>query len=97
MWIKINNMKANFKELNVEVSFGEFQKLDISKELANYIHVNTSDIGVDDTARAIYYSEDDFVDLPIEHASIIVDMIKSHNCGFVAAIKKAIINELTLK
>jgi hypothetical protein len=88
-------MKVNFNELNVEISFGEFQKIDISKELANYIHANTSDIGVDDTARAIYYNEDGYIDIPSEHASIIIDIIKRNNCGFVAAIKKAVIKELT--
>lgn len=90
-------MKVNFKELDIEVSFGNFQKMDISKELANYLHVNTSDIGVDDTARTIYYSEDEYIDIPLEHASIIADMVKSSNCCFVAAIKKAIIKELTKK
>ena len=47
-------MKVNFKEVQLEIRFGEFATTDISVSIANAIHQNTSDIGVDEIARAIY-------------------------------------------
>lgn len=88
------NMKANFKKLSVEVSFDEFKELDVAKLLGNYIHANTSDIGVDDVAREIYHSEGD-VEISEQHAADIVTMVTSSQCMFVAAVKKAIVKQLT--
>ena len=50
-------MKADFKNLMVEVSFDNFDKVDTAKAVGNIIHANTSDIGLDDVAREIYHSE----------------------------------------
>lgn len=87
-------MKANFRKINVEVAFDEFKELDIAKELGNYIHANTPDIGLDDVAREIYHSEGE-VEISNEHASAIIDLVSYGKCLFLAAVKKAIINELT--
>lgn len=87
-------MKANFKNLTVEVAFDEFKELDVTKVLGNFIHANTSDIGLDDTARAIYHSEGD-VEVPDEHARMIVALVSDPKCHIIAGIKKSIINELT--
>lgn len=87
-------MIANFKNLEVEVTFGNFKGLDVTHILGNFLHANTSDIGLDDTARAIYYSEGD-VEIPDEHAKVIVAMVGSSKCSIVAGIKKSIIKELT--
>jgi len=87
-------MEANFKNISIEVAFDEFQELDIAKELGNYIHANTPDIGVDDVAREIYHSEGS-IEISDEHASAIIDLVSSGRCLFVAAVKKAIINQLT--
>ena len=87
-------MKANFKKINVEVAFDEFQELDIAKQIGNFIHANTPDIGLDDVAREIYHSEGD-IEISEQHAKDIVVMVSSDVCMFVAAVKKAIINELT--
>ena len=89
-------MKANFKKLNVEVAFDEFKELDIAKQLGNFIHTNTNDIGLDDTARAIYHSEGE-IEVDDIHAQQIIEMIKGSECMFLAGIKRAIINELTSK
>ena len=87
-------MKANFKKLNVEVAFDEFKELDIAKQLGNFIHTNTNDIGLDDTARAIYHSEEE-VEVDESHAQLIIELVKGLNCSFLAGVKKAIIKELT--
>ena len=89
-------MKVNFKKLNVEVAFDKFKELDLAKDLGNYIHTNTNDIGLDDTARAIYHSEGE-VEVDESHAQLIIELVKGLNCSFLAGVKKAIINELTNK
>lgn len=89
-------MKANFKKINVEVAFDEFKELDLAKDLGNYIHTNTNDIGLDDTARAIYHSDGE-MEVDDIHAQQIIEMIKGSACMFLVGIKKAIINELTSK
>lgn len=89
-------MKANFKKLNVEVAFDEFKELDLARELGNFIHTNTNDIGLDDTARAIYHSDGE-MEVDDIHAQQIIDMVKSRDCVFLAGVKRAIINELTNK
>lgn len=87
-------MKANFKNLTVEVSFDEFKELDVTKVLGNFIHANTPDIGLDDVARAIYHSEGE-MDIPDEYTATIISMVQQKNCMILAGFKKAIINELT--
>ena len=87
-------MKANFRSISVEVAFDEFQELDIAKQIGNFIHANTSDIGLDDVARGIYHSEGE-IEISEQHAKDIIAMVSSDMCMFVAAVKKAIINELT--
>ncbi len=89
-------MKANFKNISVEVAFDEYRELDLAKELGNYIHTNTNDIGLDDTARAIYHSDGE-MEVDDIHAQQIIDMVKSRDCVFLAGVKRAIINELTNK
>ena len=89
-------MKANFKNISVEVAFDEFKELDLAKELGNYIHTNTNDIGLDDTARSIYHSDGE-MEVDDIHAQQIIDMVKSRDCVFLAGVKRAIINELTNK
>ena len=89
-------MKANFKNISVEVAFDEFKELDLAKDLGNYIHTNTNDIGLDDTARAIYHSEGE-MEVDDIHSQQIIEMIKGYESKFLAGGKRAIINELTSK
>lgn len=86
-------MKANFKNIQVEVEFDVFREMDITKGLGNYIHAKTADIGLDDVARDIYHSEGE-IDIPEEYVPIILDMVKHPQCSLLASVKKAIINEL---
>ena len=86
-------MKVNFKQIKVEASFGEFVPIDMTKDLGNYIHAHTTDIGIDDTARIIYYSDGE-VEISEEHAAAIVSMMEQSDCPFLAFAKKAVINEL---
>lgn len=87
-------MKVNFKKLKVEVAFDEFKELDIAKQLGNYIHANTPDIGMDDMARAIYHSEGE-VEIDDALAREIIALISAKGCMLLAAVKKAVINELS--
>ena len=87
-------MKANFKNISVEVAFDEFQELDIAKQLGNFIHANTPDIGLDDVAREIYHSEGE-MEISGQHAADIAAMVSSNQCMFLAAVKKAIVKQLT--
>lgn len=86
-------MKANFKQLSVEVAFDEFAPWDITKDLGNFIHAHTNDIGLDDVARNIYHSEGE-VDIPDEYAPMIESLVMNPQCPLIAAIKKAIVKEL---
>ena len=91
-------MKVNFKKVMVEVSFDNFSEMDVAKELGNFIHANTSDIGLDDVAREIYHSKEDVeLEIPEEYAHEISAMVSHKDCRFIAAVKRAIIKELTIK
>ena len=86
-------MKLNFKQIEVEVMFGEFMTIDISKEVGNYIHANTPDIGLDDVAREIYYSEGE-VEVSGEYAQAIKMIVEEARCPLVASVKRAILKQL---
>jgi hypothetical protein len=86
-------MKVNFKQILVEVTFGEYKELDIAKKVGNFIHVNTNDISLDDVARAIYYSEGE-IEIDNDSATMIAMLIEDRNCTFLAGVKKAILKQL---
>ena len=46
----------DFTEVIVEVEFEDFRPVNVSKCVANAVHANTADIGVDEIAREIYKS-----------------------------------------
>lgn len=87
-------MKINFKQLNVEVEFGKFEKLDFAILMGNFIHANTIDIGLDDVAREIYHSQGE-MEISNEHAAMIRAMVENKNCPLLAAVKKAVIQQLS--
>lgn len=86
-------MKVNFKQILVEASFDEFKEFDIAREFGNYIHSNTNDIGLDDTAREIYHSEGE-IEISEEHAGMIAALVNRKECNYVAAFKKAILKQI---
>lgn len=46
----------DFTQLEIEVEFsGKCEVMDLSKPIANEIHMGTADIGIDELARIIYH------------------------------------------
>lgn len=86
-------MKANFKQLQVEVAFDEYELVDITKSLGNFLHANTNDIGLDDVAREIYHSEGE-LEIPNDYIEMIESLVMNPQCPLLAAFKRAIVNEL---
>lgn len=77
----------DFTALEIEVEFGKFEKVDVSKPIANEIHMGTADIGVDDIARKIYYEGK--VEIPDESIrQQMVDIIMQSRK--IVSIKKAV-------
>ena len=87
-------MKVDFTKAKVEVTFGEYKEVDIAKAVGNAIHQNTSDIGVDETARNIYHSEGE-LEIPDEQISAIIYALSNASTILVSA-KKAALNLLKL-
>jgi len=50
--------KVNFKELPVQIELeGEAVKIDVRKDIGNFIYQNSRDLGVLELARKIYHSD----------------------------------------
>lgn len=81
------NKVYDFTVLEIEVEFGKFEKVDVSKPIANEIHTGTADIGVDDIARKIYYEGK--VEIPDEmvRRQIVEIIMQSRK---IVSIKKAV-------
>lgn len=80
----------DFTEVEMEVSFDEMTKVDISKTLGNVIHQNTGDLGLDEIARTIY--KDGKADIPVEYVPAIVEILKMPHSLMAAGGKVALIN-----
>ena len=85
----------DFTKVVMEVKFDEFVEVDLSKILANSIHQNTGDIGLDEIARIIY--KNGKAEIPEEYSSAIRAILNGPNVALVVAAKKAIIELLTPK
>lgn len=89
-------MKVNFKAFEVQTSFeGAKQAFDITRELGNMMMYNSSillDIGFEDLAKEIYYSDSE-VEVPERYCKAIVEVVKQSS--FIAAIKREVINQLS--
>ena len=88
-------MKVNFRIIEVQVSFeGEKRVFDIAREIGNMMMYNGSillDIGFEDLARTIYYSDGE-VEVPERYCKAIIEVVKQSS--FIAAIKSEVINLL---
>ena len=88
-------MKVNFRIIEVQVSFeGEKRVFDIAREIGNMMMYNGSillDIGFEDLARTIYYSDGE-VEVPERYCMAIIEVVKQSS--FIAAIKREVINLL---
>lgn len=82
----------DFTEVEMEVSFDEKMKVDISKTLGNVIHQNTGDLGLDELARTIY--KDGKADIPMMYIPAIVEILKMPHSLMAAGGKVAVINML---
>ena len=82
----------DFTEVEMEVSFDEKMKVDISKTLGNVIHQNTGDLGLDELARTIY--KDGKADIPVQYIPAIVEILKMPHSLMAAGGKVAVINML---
>lgn len=81
----------NLSHLQVEYVFGEYRQVDARKDVANTIHRCTADIGVDDLARKLYYSQGS-VEIPASMVKEIRVIIE--RSGLVAYVKRAVMAAL---
>lgn len=87
-------VKIDFSKVMVQRTFeGEAEPMDIRKHLGNKIHQTTGDIGFDDFARTIYFSEGE-VEVPEEYIEQLRDIVKA---TYLASVQRAINELLTVK
>lgn len=79
----------DFTEVEMEVSFDEKMKVDLSKTLGNVIHQNTGDLGLDELARTIY--KEGKAEIPVEYIPVIVRILKMPTSLMAAGGKLALI------
>ena len=82
----------DFTQVEMEVSFENMMKVDISKTLGNVIHQNTGDLGLDEVARTIY--KEGKADIPVIYIPAIVEILKMPQSLMAAGGKVAVINML---
>lgn len=84
----------DFGKVMVQYSFeGEPMSFDLRKELANKIHQATDDIGFDDFAHRMYFSEGP-IEVPEEYVEPLKVFIKSN---YLACVQRAFNELLTIK
>lgn len=87
--------KVNFRTLEVQTSFdGERQRFDVAKTVGNMMMYNGSvllDIGFEDLAKEIYYSEGE-VEVPAQYAGAVKEVVRQSQ--LIAAIKREVIKQL---
>ena len=97
---KINNMKEenktiNFTQVSLTDLVGNIDVLDVGKLLGNYIYKMTGDLGMFDTAKAIYDKGE--VELSEDAKKEILNLLKDPRCTFIAILKQELINMLSAK
>lgn len=82
----------DFSKVMVQHTFeGEKIAVDLRKQLGNKIHQTTGDIGFDDFARQIYFSEGE-IEVPDEYMDPLKQVVKDN---FLASVQRAI-NDLLI-
>lgn len=80
----------DFGKVMIQHTFeGDPVAVDMRKVLGNKIHQTTGDLGLDELARTIYFSEGE-VEIPAEYVNDIKEIVKNN---YLASVQKAI-NEL---
>jgi hypothetical protein len=82
----------DFHEIEMEVSFDNVMKVDISKTLGNVIHQNTGDLWLDEIARTIY--KEGKADIPVQYIHAIVEILKMPTSLMAAGGIRALIRIL---
>lgn len=68
---------VDFGKIKVHFTFeGEPVEMDMRKVIGNIIHQNTNDLGLDEFARKVYFS-DGPVEIPDEYINPILGIVKS--------------------
>lgn len=84
----------DFGKVFVQHTFeGEPQPVDLRKQLGNKIHQTTGDIGFDDFARTIYFSEGE-IEVPQEYIEPLKQVVKE---TYLASVQRAFNELLTIK
>ena len=84
---------VDFSKVMVQHTFeGEKIAVDLRKQLGNKIQQTTGDIGFDDFARQIYFSEGE-IEVPDEYIDPLKQVVKDN---FLASVQRAL-NELLTK
>lgn len=79
----------DFSKVPVEIRIGEAEATDVRRSVGNAINRNTSDIGLADFARKIFYSEEP-VEIPAEYTGEIIRII-THDEYLLAPAKIAVL------
>ena len=80
----------DFGKVMIQHTFeGDPVAVDLRKALGNKIHQTTGDLGLDELARTIYFSQGE-VEVPAEYVNDIKEIVKGN---YLASVQKAI-NEL---
>lgn len=71
-----SSVRVDFSKVAVQVTFeGEPHVVDYRKDLGNTIRANTGDIGLDELAREIYFSEGP-VEIPEQYVEAILSIVR---------------------
>lgn len=81
-------LTIDFSKLKAETNFGSYEFVDCRQAVANTIHGGTSDIGLDDWARAVYYS-DKPIPLPPQYVTEFRQIIT--RSALVVFVKRALL------
>lgn len=83
--------KIDFSKMKIQLTFeGQPVEMDVRKTVGNTIRQNTSDIGLDELARTIYFSEGE-VEIPEEY---IPDILRISSTCFTVPFQQAISEKL---
>ena len=81
----------DFTKVTVEMSFDEFQEMNISKQLGNSVHRATNDLGIDEKARELYRTGK----VQLEGEELILFRQAVLACDLIAPAKKAVLDILS--